>query len=277
VVKVNSNFGICHICGTYGKLSFEHVPPRAAFNDRRILHVAFEKIITIENFDRIDGKIQQRGAGAYTLCGSCNNDTGRWYGGAFAGWAHQAMRIIIDTRGRPSLRYPFNLFPLRVLKQVICMFFSVNGPRFQQVQPELVRFVLDRYSKSIPNNLRVYAFYTYSNRSRAAGMSGIVRGLGTTRSSVHVFSEITFPPFGFALASTRHLPPEANFCDITEFSQFEYRDWRWGVTMKLPFMPVYTGFPGDYRTRDQAIADFEQSRCPEAKLRAGHQAASRQS
>jgi hypothetical protein len=47
-VKVNSNFDICHICGTYGKLSFEHVPPRAAFNDRRILHVAFEEIIATE-------------------------------------------------------------------------------------------------------------------------------------------------------------------------------------------------------------------------------------
>jgi len=28
----NRFFGICHICGEHKKLSFEHVPPRAAFN-----------------------------------------------------------------------------------------------------------------------------------------------------------------------------------------------------------------------------------------------------
>ena len=54
------------------------------------------------------------------------------------------MRIIIGARGMPSLEYPFKLFPLRVLKQVVCMFFSVNGPAFRQVQPELVRFILNR-------------------------------------------------------------------------------------------------------------------------------------
>jgi hypothetical protein len=264
----NPNFDLCHLCGTYGKLSFEHVPPRAAFNDQRILHVAFEKIIAAENLDRISGRVQQRGAGAYTLCGSCNNNTGKWYGAAFADWAHQAMRIIIGARGRPSLEYPFNLFPLRVLKQIVCMFFSVNGPKFQQVQPELVRFVLNRDLTSFPDHHRVYAFYTFSNRSRAAGMSGMVRGLGTSRSSVHVFSEITFPPFGFVMASTRHPPPGVNFTDITSFSQFAYRDWRCGMTMKLPPMAIYTGFPGDYRTRDQAIADFEQSKWVEAQLRA---------
>jgi hypothetical protein len=268
-VTANRNSGVCHICGTYGRLSFEHVPPRAAFNDQRILHVAFEKLIAAENLDRITGNVQQRGAGAYSLCGRCNNTSGTWYGGAFADWAHQAMRIIVGTRGRPSLQYPFNLFPLRVLKQVVCMFFSINGPKFQQVQPELVRFVLNRNAKGFPDDIRVYAFYTFSNRSRTAGMAGLVRGLGTSRSSVHVFSEITSPPFGFVLASTRHPPPEANFCDITGFSQFAYRDWRCGVTMKLPFMPIYTGFPGDYRTRDQAVADFTESRRLEAELGVG--------
>ena len=27
--------GICHICGEYGKLSFEHIPPKNAFNAKR--------------------------------------------------------------------------------------------------------------------------------------------------------------------------------------------------------------------------------------------------
>lgn len=35
-----ARFGICHICGNDGKLSYEHVPPEAAFNNHRILTLA---------------------------------------------------------------------------------------------------------------------------------------------------------------------------------------------------------------------------------------------
>jgi hypothetical protein len=30
--------------------------------------------------------------------------------------------------------------------------------------------------------------------------------------------------------------------------------------MRLPVMPIYTGFPDDYRTREQTIADYERSK-----------------
>jgi hypothetical protein len=29
--------GVCCICGSLGRLPFEHVPPRAAFNEHRVL------------------------------------------------------------------------------------------------------------------------------------------------------------------------------------------------------------------------------------------------
>jgi hypothetical protein len=32
--------------------------------------------------------------------------------------------------------------------------------------------------------------------------------------------------------------------------------------MQLPLMPIYTGFPGDYRTRDQTIADLRRQGLP---------------
>ncbi len=34
--------GICHICGDYGKLFFEHIPPEAAFNNHRVKASTFE-------------------------------------------------------------------------------------------------------------------------------------------------------------------------------------------------------------------------------------------
>ena len=85
-----------------------------------------------EDLDDLQGKIQQTGSGAYTLCDKCNNDTGTWYADAYVKWAEQAMRLLMAARGQPPLEYPFHLHRLRVLKQIVCMFFSVNNPRFQQ-------------------------------------------------------------------------------------------------------------------------------------------------
>ena len=32
-----SNTGFCRLCGNYGKLTFEHIPPKAAFNNHQQL------------------------------------------------------------------------------------------------------------------------------------------------------------------------------------------------------------------------------------------------
>jgi len=39
-----------------------------------------------------------------------------------------------------------------------------------------------------------------------------------------------------------------------------------GISMKLPLMPIYTVFPGDYRTRAQTMADFAANKEFEAQL-----------
>jgi hypothetical protein len=253
------DFGICHICGKVGKLSFEHVPPHSAFNDHRVLCVTFERVLSGEHPDEFSGPYQQKGAGAYTLCESCNNNTGSWYGAAYADWAAQAMQILVGTRGRPTLEYPFRLSPLKVLKQVVCMFFSVNAPLFHTKQPDLVRFVLNKELNIFPAHVRVYAFYTLSNRSRTSPVSGVLKGLGSDSSSVHVFSEVTFPPFGFVMTMDNSPPPQSGFCEISSFSKFGYRDWRTGITMKLPLMPIYTLYPGDYRIREETLAEAVES------------------
>ena len=41
--------GICHLCGENTKLSFEHVPPKAAFNSRPVVQGNLEKLINKES------------------------------------------------------------------------------------------------------------------------------------------------------------------------------------------------------------------------------------
>ncbi len=38
--------GECSLCGDYGELTFEHVPPKAAFNDRGVLLADLHHLMT---------------------------------------------------------------------------------------------------------------------------------------------------------------------------------------------------------------------------------------
>src|SRR5580693_1774474 len=93
-------FGRCCICGTEGKLSFEHVPPRKAFNDQPLLFADKERLRSGGHPDEYDtgGKEHQKGSGTYTLCEKCNNDTGGWYGRAYVDFAKQGMEYLRASR-----------------------------------------------------------------------------------------------------------------------------------------------------------------------------------
>src|SRR5438128_728806 len=118
--------GHCHLCGAYGPLSFEHVPPKAAFNDRPVKIFRGEDVFALGPDDSPagEGAISQRGVGAYTLCGRCNNATGRWYSKRFAAWCQQGMETLIRSDGQPTLVYLHYLLPLAIIKQIATMFFS---------------------------------------------------------------------------------------------------------------------------------------------------------
>jgi hypothetical protein len=98
--------GECCICGYIGELTFEHVPPRAAYNDRRVFEAKMENLLGgewIPGTAVTNGRYLQRGAGRYSLCGKCNNDTGAWYGTPYVDFARQAMVILSRSKGELSL------------------------------------------------------------------------------------------------------------------------------------------------------------------------------
>ncbi|HEV2100233.1 MAG TPA: hypothetical protein VGR45_15090 [Stellaceae bacterium] len=121
------------------------------------------------------------------------------------------MSILIGTKGPASLDYPFNIYPLRVIKQVSAMFLSVNHPNFRLAHTDLVRFILNKESMEFPCNISIYAFYTISNRMRRSGVSVVAKGMGGPNGSMHAFSELTFPPFGFVMTFDNQAPIEQGF------------------------------------------------------------------
>lgn len=248
--------GPCHICGHTRDLSFEHVPPRAAFNNRPLRVLRGLEIHAAEH-DPARGEVQQRGSGAYTLCERCNNDTGSWYGAAYADWACHGLAFLPHALSAPSLYLTYRIFPLRVLKQVICMFFSVNAPGFRSDHPYLERFVLNRRLTGLPPEVQIFCFLAPGPKSRQIGISG---STNINTGAVTILSELAFPPHGYVLC-LGSAPPDDRLVDITFFATSAIDDRR-ELHLRLPALPVNTAFPGDYRSNDEVLRDAAASGTP---------------
>src|SRR5215213_3546525 len=84
--------GNCSICGNYGQLSFEHLPPRAAFNKATVIQYKLEDVVNTSRKSK--GKPKQGGTGAFTLCENCNNMTGGLYGKEYVKWTRNCFDIL---------------------------------------------------------------------------------------------------------------------------------------------------------------------------------------
>ncbi len=140
--------------------------------------------ILAHDHDPTRGRKHQRGAGRFTLCAKCNNDTGSWYGTAYVEWAIRGLRNLHRGTKAPSLYLPYRrIYPLRILKQLVCLFFSANGPDFRERHPYLVRFVLNKYLTGIPPEIQIYCYLQRGPTSRLTGIMGAVTfGGGPIRS-----------------------------------------------------------------------------------------------
>jgi hypothetical protein len=233
------------------------VPPQAAFNNKRVLKAKFEDIISLGPDETPQNpRYQQGGAWMYTLCAKCNNLTGKWYGGSFVDWSYQGMSILLSASGRPSLVYLYHIFPLRVIKQIATMFFSVNNDRFGDGFPDLASFVLNRQERSLSPFYRFFAYYKTGSELRYAAR--LVKA-NTRRGQFEVFSEIAFPPFGYVLTFDSE-PPDSRLYEITHFAKYAYNDWC-DQELRLPVLETHLpGVPGDYRTKEQIMNDYSRNK-----------------
>lgn len=244
--------GICHICGTYGVLSFEHVPPRSAFNKDAVRLETLEQQLERGLGTNSRGRVQQRGAGEFTLCERCNNSTGDWYVPAFADWCMQGADVLLRSGLDPKLIYLHEIYPLRVLKQVLVMAFSVNHARWRLEHPELESFVLNPERRGLPNNYSVFAYYTQDRTLRRIPDRMFIMSL--YGGLVQRVTEISHFPYGYVI-TTDGSRPDDRFCEITHFQRYDYDEVE-AAPLHLNFLPTVIDLPLDYRTREQIEQDY---------------------
>jgi len=240
----------CRICGKYGKLSFEHVPPQSAFNSERVVTSPIGEGLDRPVDEPPRGKIVQGGVGDFTLCGQCNNDTGSWYANEFAVWCYQGAKVLAMTDGNPKLIYLHYIYPLRILKQIITMAFSQNGLKFRELHPDLVEFVLNREKRWLNPRYRVFTYFNIHGTMRRIGDSMAMVNLykGT---DVIMVTEISHPPYGYVL-TTDGTNPSDKITEISHFRRYEYDEWE-VAPLYLPVLETHMPIPLDYRTKQEII------------------------
>lgn len=233
--------GTCAICGSVGKLSFEHVPPKSAFNNKSLFLQSAENFIDPNHPHFARKKRSHQGLGDYTLCETCNKSTGSYYGKSFADFAYQGMRILTGyDNPAPYIIGNYTIKPLNVIKQIISMFFSSDKLGILRSDQALVNFVLDKENKLLPTKYSVYLYSTYSRIHRFHGYHVTSTGSG----EIHQWCEINFKPFGFLLAIDSG-PAHSEMVSINSFSKFSYNEEK-TLSIVSYYLSVKTGIPGIY-------------------------------
>jgi len=248
--------GHCHICGDFGPLSEEHVPPQRAFNNMPFVEISFTQRLALGPDDVPDGRKRQGGIRFTSLCRQCNNDFGSWYARAFIEWCYQGMFILEKSGGNPRLVYAHDIYPLRIVKQLAVMFMAINSDRFRlsDTVRDLVPILKNKEAKGLPDNVRFYAYFNMQGKPRYTPKAGLY---DIARRNMSVFSEITYPPFGYIMVLNGK-PPNSRLFDITHFARSEYNERRTSY-LDLPVLPTHLGIPGDYRELDDIYREEQRN------------------
>lgn len=259
----NKRFGTCRICGDLGKLTYEHVPPRAAINDFRQKEYEYFQGNELINNKESGHKSKQKGSGDYYLCPRCNNDTGAYYGDAFQMWARQIFTAVYeDQKEEGNLKFKiYKFYPLRVLKQIISMFLCISkmtedaSPDAKRKREKLKKFILDKEDKNLPNEINIYLYghSPYSTLTRQIPIAMIADPLETLEEFTG--KEISMYGAGYIFTENKNINElkiiEAdNLINITFFKTYSYDD-EIELELKIPILPNHTLNLCDFRVKSQ--------------------------
>lgn len=235
-------------------MTFEHVPPRAAYNAERAEVFSFMDWVDRDQGGMDKGRIQQRGSGYYALCGDCNNRTGRWYVRELAGWVHRGVAFlreyedpdVLDADPLPrGVTVGFDgVRPLLFLKEVVSMLLTINGSQFGEANADLREFVLDRSRQGLPERYRFYLTLLEGPNARYAGLTG--KSNLSTHQSLLV-TELAYPPFAYSLVIGEPLKglPTADISHYADMGADEQSD----VVLDLLVGFAHTPLPLDFRSQ----------------------------
>ena len=260
-------YGHCALCGKCGELTFEHIPPKSAFNKTPVKPVTGKTWLSNPNtlpwdLSNMPYVHLQKGMGLWSLCKQCNNFTGTMYGTAYRDFAEsiaKTLEIAIKT-GDKGVEIS-RIYPLRIAKQILSMFCSVNPPDMFNLD-DLRAFVMDKNAVGIVREkYRLQMYFLKNNMMKLNGLSAVINfdpktGLLQKTSLV---SEIAAYPLGFLLYLYPDPSQEYDGIDITPFTSYRYEDMGC-VRLPIDIKEVNNILPLDYRTKEDIIKTIDENK-----------------
>lgn len=268
---MGKHYGRCALCGQDGELTFEHIPPRKAFNwspQRAISGDVWLKSASDPKRKPWDIKglyynNHQRGLGVHSLCQKCNNFTGARYGNEYLRFVYGFHTLMEKEQAKPGMTMfveSAHFRPLPVMKQIISMFCSMHQQMHDRSDMELLRqFVLDEDSMNFPKDkfrLGMYLFYGGVMRRCPITVIGMT-GEGGIR--FDVISELVTYPVGFMLYFDPSPTTKMPCADITGFCDFKY-DQEVAIQIQLPIYECNSVILGDFRSKDEIEAKLNENK-----------------
>jgi hypothetical protein len=258
--------GTCRICGrNTAALTFEHVPPRSAFNNDET------RVYGLDDWLARSEENEMTGAGAYTLCAQCNNNTGAWYGTELRRAAQSAVRILrqlpldeLDAKLEPTWasvafrQGATRPHPLRLIKQILAMLLATSPPELSTTHPELASFVLDRDATGLPER---FQFYLALYAGPLARSTGVAQRLDIATGRADTLVEVAFPPYAYVMTIDSPGQEAIETANITSAVDVGYGQTA-DLEMDLLVAFGHTPYPADYRTkamveRERALNEAE--------------------
>ncbi|WP_374163794.1 hypothetical protein [Arcticibacter sp. MXS-1] len=236
--------GNCALCGNWKPLTFEHIPPQCALNNKAIFIQKHEHL-NDEN-SRLFGKKMrsQRGFGKQTICASCNNDTGNWYVKDFCEFSNQGLEILTLNTQKEYVSGEYTIKPHNVLKQILMMFVAADSGGSVGEIKGVRDYLLNRENSNFPNDLKIFLYSNSSTHKRMLGYM-IIGDFDENGPIISKWSEINFRPFGYFLTHESE-PPNPFMVDITAFSKVPF-DKKMIVTLTTPYFIVDNPMIGFYK------------------------------
>jgi len=237
VLNRGADKGHCVICGVYGKLSRDHVPPKKCNN---LNDVELKTLLPSENSARV-GTTSQGGAHYKTLCKECNSKRlGTNYDPSLINLSNEITSLVMGAKNRlvslPETIHPF-IKPQKIARAIVghCLAAiaieeTKSGPIPSPIGDGLREYFLDE-SQALPDELDIY-YWVYPSKRQV-----VIKAMG--KSSMYsratiVGHVIKFLPLGFWLVwnkpkglimNLNNLVPEKNM-ELNAVRQIELNLYR---------------------------------------------------
>ena len=254
-------YGTCAICGQHRKLTFEHFPPKGAFNSDKIKHYPVDEILQAKimpwELEKVKYKgITQQGLGSHITCEKCNSNLGSWYADEYVNFAHIVASVLTNLKDEIKPADPHiyikdaKIKPLNFFKQVVALFVYLHGDKNGEFQKNAREFLLNKENKTFDFTKYRISMYFLEKGYRATPCSGI--GSFTDGGITMKFvSEFAFPPLGFVLEFNPG-GKQTYGADISCLANYDY-NVEGLIELSVPLRQINGVFPTDYRTRQEII------------------------